>query len=119
MRSATSTNQRSPLPSFTSQSKSKNPSVGIIVGASIAGLTGVVSLAVAILLYVRTRSKRKREVPQNEAPNKGGSHQGYLELTGLNMAVESGGREAVDRELSGYPIAVSHRFPVGELEGRG
>ena len=35
------------------------------------------------------------------------------------MAVESGGREIVNRELSGYPVAVGQRSAVGELEGRG
>ena len=59
------------------------------------------------------------EVPQNEAPRKVDSHQSHLELTDSSLAVESGGREVVDRELSGYPIAVGHRLPVGELEGRG
>ena len=56
--------------------------------------------------------------PQNMAPNKGGSHPSHPELTGLSLAVESGGREIVDRELSGYPIAVRNHGPMGELEGR-
>ena len=88
----------------------------------MAALIGVVSLIVAILLYVRTRSRRKREnpqPPQNEAPNKDGGYQGHHELTGLSRAVESGGREVVNRELSGYPIAVGPQLSVGELEGRG
>ena len=75
----------------------------------------------AILLYVRTRSMRKREAPQppqKQALNQDVSDQSHSELTGLNMVIESGGREILNRELSGYPIAVGHRLPVGELEGR-
>ena len=84
-------------------------------------MIGVISLIAAILLYVRTRSRRKMEAPQppqNMAPNKGGSRPSQPELTGLSLAVESGGREIVNRELSGYPIAVGHHSPVAELEGR-
>ena len=122
VKSATPTDTGSPLPSSAStQSQGNHLSVGIIVGASIAGLIGVVSLIVAILLYVRTRSTRKREAlqpPQNKAPNRGGRNQSYPELTGSSMAVESGGREIVNRDMSGYPIAVSNHLAVGELEGR-
>ena len=84
-------------------------------------MIGVVSLIAAILLYVRTRSRHKMEAPQppqNMASNKGGSHPSHPELTGLDLAVESGGREIVNRELSGYPVAVGHHLPVRELEGR-
>ena len=59
------------------------------------------------------------EVPQDQAPSKSDTHQSHPEWTALGMMVESGGREVVDRELSGYPVAVGHRLPVGELEGRG
>ena len=55
---------------------------------------------------------------QNMAPNKGGSHPSHPEPTGLSLAVESGGREVVNRELSGHPVAIGHHLPVGELEGR-
>ena len=84
-------------------------------------MIGVVSLIAAILLYVRTRFRRKMEAPQppqHMGSDKGGSHPSHPELTGLSLAVESGGREIVNRELSGYPIAVGHHSTVGELEGR-
>ena len=107
VKSARSTDPGSPLPSSTSsQSQSNHQSVGIIVGASIAGSLGIISLIFATLLYLRTRSKRKSEEtsqpPENKAPNYETMRQSCSELTGLDMVVES----------------VGQRFPVGELEGR-
>lgn len=119
--SATSTHPSSSLPSMiSSPSQSNHPSIGIIVGGSIAGLVGISSLAVAILLYVRTRSRNRRESawpPHDKAPNGGGKHRGLPELTGLRTT-ELEGRQNLDRDLDGYPIAVGHSLPVGELEGR-
>lgn len=124
---ATSTRPSSLLPSSTSSSnsssspsQSNHPSVGIIVGASIAGLVGVGSLAVATLLYVRTRSRHGRESarsPHDKAPNGRGKHWSLSELTGLGRT-ELEGRQNLDGNLHGYPVAVGHSLPVGELEGR-
>lgn len=119
--SATSTHPSSPLASSTSSpSQSNHPSVGLIVGASIAGLVGICSLAVAILFFVRSRSRQRREAarpPHDKAPNGGGNHRSLSELTGLGMT-ELEGRQNFDRDLDGYPIAVGHFLPVRELEGR-
>ena len=113
----TSTYLSSPLPSSTSSpSQSSHLSVGVIVGASIAGLIGISSLIVATLLYVRTRSRRRREA-QDQAPNRGGDHRNLPELTGLSIT-EVDGQPNLDRGLYGYPVAVGHHLPVGELEGR-
>ena len=121
MQSTTSTTPRSPLPSSSiSQNQSHHQSVGIILGASIAGVIGVVSLIAAILLYVRTRSRRKTESPRpppNMALNKDRSHPSHPETTGSNSAVESGGREVIN-ELPDHPNAIRNPLPVGELEGR-
>ena len=122
--SATWTRSASLLPSsISSPSQSNHPSTGIIVGASIAGLIGLCSLIVAILLYVRTRSRRRRETsqsPQDKAHNEGGNHWRPAELTGLNRVIETDGQQNLNRELHGYPIiAIGHSLAVGELEGRG
>lgn len=118
---ATSTHPSSPLPSsVSSPSQSSHASIGIIVGASVAGLIGVGCLTVAVLLYVRTRSRYRRESAQpahDKAPSGGGNHRSLPELTGLRRT-ELEGRQNLDHDLDGHPIAVGHTLPLRELEGR-
>ena len=121
VRYATSTRVSSSSPSTTSSPSQRNqPSIGAIVGASIAAVVGVASLVAAIILCFRRRSRDRKEIsqsPQGIRADLYVNHRTLPELEVLGAVVEADGQQYHGHELRGYPRAVGHCMPVRELEG--